>query len=259
MRSYFSLLIILLLSGFSSCEKASNYRFLGIEDSDTDDPLPEDPGVSMDHYPADGSLAFHENFQSWKRDGYINQVQQGCETDLMTTSVIMYQPDRPVTVTYAGFAVTYALQDYAVNPVCGNKAGTSTAGSEISTGYVALQSEIYYECGGHNSDAQLNLSKLPSVSKISFGISYGGDVEFVGGISLWVKEDGESGFTRIGDYGAESPSEGQVFTVDIDKKNVFLRFTPAISDRGIGVNDGEQSDRSVRLHDLYIWSMNETE
>lgn len=253
------IIITLLLTQlyFTSCEKPSNYRFLGMDDDDisggTEEP---DPAVSITNYPADGSLAFYENFQSWKRDGYINQVKQDCETDLMTTTVIMYQPNKPVTKVYQEkFPVTYALQDFAVNPQCGNKAGTSTASSDVSLGYIALQSEIYYECGGHNSDAQLNLSRLPSVSKIKFCISYGGDVEYVGGISLWVKAEGESNFSRTGNYICTNPTEGQVFTVDINKRNVYLRFTPAISDKGTGVNDGIHSNRNVRLHDLYVWCM----
>jgi hypothetical protein len=256
MNRIFSLwIIVLVIVLLPACEKESNYRFrnevLTDEDETTDDTL------SMDYYPKDGSLAFYETFQSWKRDGYINQVKNDCETDLMTTSVIMYRPDSPVKVTYDGFQVSYSLQDFAVNPTCGNKAGTSTVASEVSLGYVALQSEIYYECGGHNSDAQMILSELPSVSKISFSISYGGDVDYVGGLSVWTKVEGESSFTRLGDYEPQDPLQGEVFQIEINQKNVQLKFTPAISDKGIGVNDGVQADRSVRIHDLYVWSMNE--
>jgi len=251
--------IILLAMLLGSCEKPSNYRFLGVnEDELSDTTTTINDSISLAKYPTDGSLAFHENFQGWKRDGYINEVKQDCETDLMITTVIMYQPNKPVTKTYNNkFPVTYSLQDFAVNPTCGNKAGTSTDTSEVSLGYVALQSEIYYECGGHNSDAQLNLSLLPSVSKIKFSVSYGGDVEYVGGLSLWVKAEGESSYTRIDDYSPANPTEGQSFTVNLNKKNVYLRFVPAISDKGIGVNDGIHSNRNVRIHDLWVWSIKE--
>jgi hypothetical protein len=252
--------IALLTISLGSCEKQSNYRFLGIDDEVVSDStgLIGD-SISIAKYPTDGSLAFHENFQGWKRDGYINEVKQDCETDLMTTTVIMYRPDKPVTRVYNNkFPVTYSLEDFAVNPTCGNKAGTSTDTSEVSLGYVALQSEIYYECGGHNSDAQLNLSLLPSVSKIKFSVSYGGDVEYVGGLSLWMKAEGETGLPRVGDYSPTDPTVGQTFTVDINKKNVYLKFVPAISSKGIGVNDPTHSNRNVRIHDLWIWSIKES-
>jgi len=245
------LLLLGALAFLPACEKESNYRFRN--ETETDDG--SDSELSTESYPTDGSLAFHENFQTWKRDGYINQQFQDCETDLMVTTVIMYQPDEPVTCEYDGFQVRYELMDYAVNPVCGNKAGTSTADSEVSLGYVALQSEIFYECGGHNSDAQLILSALPSVSRVAFSISYGGDTDYVGGISLWIKADGDDSFTRVANYEPEDCLQGQLFTVELDARNVQLKFTPAISDMGTGVNDGVHSDRNVRLHDLYVWSI----
>lgn len=238
---------ILLVWG---CEKESNYRFRNEKSvAQTTD------SVNLQNYPADGSLAFHENFQTWKRDGYVEQVKQDCEDDLMTTTIIMYRPDKPVRVTYGNFAVTYTLQDFAVNPDCGNKAGTSTATSAVSNGYVALQSDIFYECGGHNSDAMMTLSELPSVASIRFSISYGGDVEYVGGLSVWKKGRDDNTFTRIGDYKPRVTEQGDTFSVVIDQKNVQLKLTPAISDKGAGVNDGIHSNRSVRIHDLYVWSM----
>jgi len=238
---------------FSACEKESNYRFRDeVSEADSED---SEVSLNLDNYPVDGTLAFHENFQNWDRDGYINQQFNNCETDLMITSVIMYQPGVPVVCEYNGFSVSYTLMDYAVNPVCGNKAGSSTADSEVSLGYVALQSEIFYECGGHNSDAQFILSELPSISKVAFSVSYGGDTESVGGISLWKKADGDDSFVRVGDYQPADCLEGELFTVELNAENVQLKFTPAISELGTGVNDGEQSDRSVRLHDLYVWSM----
>jgi hypothetical protein len=255
-RLWYLLVVLSAVACLFACEKESNYRFRD-EELIGDDETTEDT-IGMDRYPTDGSLAFYETFQSWKRDGYVNQVKNDCETDLMTSTIIMYRPGAPLKVTYSGFQVSYTLQDYAVNPECGNKAGTSTATSEVSLGYVALQSEIYYECGGHNSDALMTLSELPSVSAISFSVSYGGDVDYVGGLSLWIKADGEDSFTRIGDYKPENPLLGAVFYVTINKKNVQLKFTPAISDKGIGVNDGVQANRSVRIHDLYVWSMNES-
>jgi len=247
-----TLLIALLMLLLASCEKESNYRF---KDEVITTGTTANDSVSLSNYPTDGTLAFHENFQKWNRDGYVNQVMQDCETDLMTTTIIMYRPDKPVKVTYNGFSVVYSLQDFAVNPTCENKAGTSTTGSEISRGYIALQSDIFYECGGHNSDAFMILSKLPSVSKIQFSISYGGDVEYVGGLSVWEKRDSETDFSRIGDYKVENPDEGQTFTIDINEKNVQLKFTPAISDKGAGVNDGVHANRSVRIHDLSVWSL----
>ena len=249
----YTLWLALLMLSLTSCEIESNYRF---KDEVIAKITTGSDSVNLANYPTDGSLAFHENFRKWNRDGYVNEVKQDCETDLMTTTIIMYRPDKPVTRTYNNkFSVTYSLQDFSVNPTCGNKAGTSTDTSTVSLGYVALQSDIFYECGGHNSDAFMTLSKLPSISKIQFSISYGGDVEYVGGLSVWKKSDGETDFTRIGDYKAEHPEDGQMFTLNINERNVQLRFTPAISDKGAGVNDGVHANRSVRIHDLLVWSL----
>jgi hypothetical protein len=254
LSSITTMLALVILLSFSGCEKESNYRFKGKTSTVT---TTTNDSISLANYPTDGSLAFHENFQQWKRDGYVEQVKQDCEADLMTTTIIMYRPDKPVTVTYNNFPITYSLQDFAVNPDCGNKAGTSTSDSDVSLGYVALQSEIFYECGGHYSDAQMILSELPSVSTIKFSVSYGGDVAYVGGLSLWKKGDGETSYTRVGDYQPQDPEQGQTFSVDINEKNVQLKFTPAISDKGAGVNDGVNSNRSVRIHDIYVWSIEE--
>lgn len=250
-RIFFPLVLVIASLLLHACEAESNYRFKD-EATNENGTTPETGG-----YPDDGSLAFHENFQSWKREGYINQQLRDCEADQMTTAIIMYQPDVPVTKTYDGFQVKYSMKDYAVNPVCGNKVGTSSDDSEISTGYIALQGLIFYECGGHDSEAELVLSELPSVSKIAFSISYGGNVEYVGGVTLWKKTRGQSSFTRIGDYQPADPLEGELFTVTLNEKNVQLKFTPALSDRGTGVNDGVLSNRSVRIHDLHVWSMEE--
>ncbi|MFT3739323.1 MAG: hypothetical protein QM786_11240 [Breznakibacter sp.] len=249
---FFSVVLALIIL-CPACEKESNYRFKDKSATDTGSEAEEDD--LMENYPSDGSLAFSENFQAWARDGYVNQVKNDCEDDLLTASIIMYRPDSPQKVTYPTCTVSYKLQDFAVNPVCGNKAGTSSATSGVSTGYVALQSEIYYECGGHNSDAQMVLSALPSVSKIEFSVSYGGDTDYVGGLSVWKKGTSDQVFVRVGDYKPSDPLEGEVFTIDINQTGVQLKFTPAISDKGIGVNDGVQSNRSVRIHHLTVWSM----
>jgi hypothetical protein len=233
---------------FFSCEKESNYRFKGI---------PLDNGTEIietfSGYPAGGELAFHENFQLWQRDGYINFVSRDCEQDQMTTSVIMYVPGKPLTVTYNGFTVSYTLQDFSVNPLCGNQAGKSTADSEVSTGYVALQQLIFYECGQHDSDGQMVLSPLPSVSRIRFSLSLGGKIEDVAGVTLWKKSKGASAFAKVGDYIPTDPEAGELFTVEINEKDVQLKFVPALTGKENPVNDGV--NRAVRIHDLWVWSL----
>jgi hypothetical protein len=253
-KSVFAFIIagLIILSTFIGCEKESNYRFKGKEDTSEST---GDDTLSMDNYPKDGSLAFSENFQQWKRDGYVESIRQDCEMDIMTSNIIMYRPDKPVVRNYIGFQVSYSLQDFAVNPECGNMAGTSSPESDISVGYVALQSEIFYECGGHNSDALMQLSELPSVSRISFAISYGGDTAYVGGLTLWKKSSSDSKFIRVGDFQPGIPSVGEIFTVDLNEKDVLLKFTPALSDKGIGVNDGVHANRNVRIHGLWVWSI----
>ncbi|MDR1672661.1 MAG: hypothetical protein LBS09_04255 [Bacteroidales bacterium] len=229
-----------------SCEKESNYRFAGEE-------MPDETVDKTDagSYPTDGSLAFHEDFRSWKRDGYVNLMPtDDCEEDRMTTSVIMYRTEKPVKKTYGGFTVAYILQDFAVNPACGNRAGTSP--DSVSTGYVALQQFIFYECGQHDSDALLLLSELPSVSVLRFSVSIGGQKSDVKGVTLWKKSDGAKSFVRVGDYLPSDPDEGEVFAVNIHEKNVQLKFVPALTGKENPVNDG--INRAVRIHDIWVWS-----
>jgi hypothetical protein len=218
---------------FFSCEEEFNYRFNGI-------PEEEEPTIPSNEgeYPSTDSLVFHENFQSWKREGYVNLTAGDCETDQMTTSLIMYVPAKPRIAEYNGFTVAYTLKDFAANPACGAQAGNSTVDSEISTGYVALQQLIFYECGQHDSDALMQLSSLPSVSKIQFSISLGGQIEDVAGISLWKKAGSETVFTKVNDFIPSDPETGEVFTVEINEEDVQLKFIPALTGRENPVNDG---------------------
>jgi hypothetical protein len=233
MANLFPALCILLFS----CEKESNYRFAG---QDVDDGVKT---ADVSGYPADGSLAFHENFRAWKRDGYVNLIAGDCETDQMTSSIIMYHPDKPVKRSYNGFSVVFDLQDFAVNPLCGNAVDTA------SRGYLALQQLIFYECGQHDSDAFVTLSELPSVSMLRFAASRTGDAK---GLALWKKSGGEGSFSKIGDYFPGNLDESEEFSVDIHEKNVQLKFTPALTGKENPVNDG--ITRAVRIHDLWVWS-----
>jgi hypothetical protein len=245
-------LSMLLCIALCSCEKESNYRFAGkgLPDEKTE-------GTDVSGYPTDGSLAFHEDFRSWKRDGYVNLMPpKDCEADQMTASVIMYRPESPVKKTYNGFTLAYALQDFAVNPTCGNKAATSP--DSVSAGYVALQQLIFYECGQHDSDAFLMLSELPSVSVLRFSISVGGRKSDVKGVTLWKKSRDRTSqamsqsFIRVGDYCPSNPDEGEVFTVNIHEENVQLKFVPTLTGKENPVNDG--INRAVRIHDIWVWS-----
>ncbi|MDR2764543.1 MAG: hypothetical protein LBB90_05875 [Tannerella sp.] len=230
-----------------SCEQESNYRFRGMPDEAV-----YIRSSAGENDPSNDTLLFHENFQSWKREGYMNRVKEDCEEDQMTTSLVMYTPGKPRTADYGGLTVVYTLLDFAVSPECGAQAGTS-AGSEVSAGYVALQQLIFYECGQHDSDAMMLLSPLPSVSRVRFSVSLGGRVEDVAGITLWKKTEGETVFTKAGDYIPSDPEAGETFSVDINERNVQLKFVPALTGKENPVNDG--LNRAVRIHDLWVWSM----
>lgn len=235
---------------FLSCEVESNYRFQGI-DADRQ----ESGIIDETIYPKDGSLVFYENFQSWEYDGYLEGDSRNCEDLQMISSVIMYRPGLPLVKTYDNsLTVTYWLQDFAVNPSCGNIARTSTKDSDVSSGYIALQQLIFYECGQHDSDASLMLSELPSVSKVEFSVSYGGLLNDVGGLSLWKKTKDQTKFTKVGDFKPDDPEAGEKFSVEINEKDVQLKFIPALTGRDNPENDG--INRAVRIHDLYVWSMN---
>jgi hypothetical protein len=235
-----AVLAVLLLAG---CEKESGYRFAGVEDGEVicppsgSEPLP---------WPTDGSPAFREDFDTWTREGYVNRRPrvEGEEDDEMVTATVMYLRDRPLYVDYGFGAVSYTLKDFAVNP---------------ERGFVELQQLIFYECGQHDSDAVLELSALPSVSHIRFGLSKGGRVEDVAGLTVWKRASPERDFVRVGEYlpeeaPAEWISEGQVFEAQIGARNVSLRFLPALkAGDDIPLNDGV--NRSVRLHFLEVYSL----
>ncbi|MDR1919677.1 MAG: hypothetical protein LBQ65_08545 [Tannerellaceae bacterium] len=240
--------VCLLCFFLSSCEKEPGYRFLGIpEEEDVEASLPSGDGV----YPTDGSLAFYENFQSWKREGYDNPPNGDCEAEQMTTAMVMYVPSSPRMAAYEGFSVAYTLKDFALNPLCGVQ--TDGAEVDVSPGFVALQQTIFYECGQHDSDALMLLSTLPSVSQLRFSVSLGGKVDDVAGVSLWKRVEDAGAFTKVGDYLPTDPKAGEVFSVEINAEQVQLKFTPALTGRETPVNDGV--NRAVRIHDLWVWSM----
>jgi hypothetical protein len=207
------------------------------------------PSTADENYPPDGALLFYENFQSWKREGYANREKDDCEGDQMTASLMMYTPSKPRIADYGGFTVAYTLLDFAVNPDCGATGGSE----EVSAGYVALQQLIFYECGQHDSDAMMLLSPLPSVSRVRFSVSLGGRTEDAAGVTLWKKAGGETSFSKAGDFIPSDPEAGETFSVEINARNVQLKFVPALTGKEIPVNDG--INRSVRIHDLWLWSM----
>jgi hypothetical protein len=235
----------LLCFFFSSCEKEFNYRFKGIPEEEE-----YVPAAVVDTTSGD-ALLFHENFQRWKREGYDNPPTGDCEADQMSTALVMYVPSKPRIAEYGGLSVAYTLKDFAVNPSCGAQGGLSTENSEVSTGFVALQQTIFYECGQHDSDGLMQLSTLPSVSQIRFSVSLGGKIEDVVGVTLWKKAGGAASFSKAGDFLPSDPENGEVFTVDINEKNVQLKFTPALTGRETPINDGVT--RAVRIHDLWVW------
>lgn len=200
-----------------------------------------------------GLLVFHENFQNWYREGYLSPTKQDCETDLMTSSGIVSFIPAQVAVIYDSLKVNYSLIDYAVNPECGNREGSSTETSEISKGYVALQCPVHYTCG-HYSKGCLDASNLPSVSYIEFTVSYGdySTDNYAAGVSLWRKADTDVDTIKIGTYIPTNPLQGEKFTVKINSKNVFLRFK-AEKNSIVPIVMESNINRSVRIHDLYIW------
>jgi hypothetical protein len=200
-----------------------------------------------------GLLAFHENFQQWKRDGYLLQIKQDCETDLMRSTGLVSYMYTQVPVIYDTLKVNYSLMDFAVNPECGAKDGTSTDSSEISTGYVALQCPLLYTCG-HYSKGYFETSTIPSVSYVEFTVSYGDNsgTNYAAGVSLWRKGDLDTDTVKIGTYIPTNPLKGEKFTVKINSKNVFLRFK-AEKNSNLTIVMESNINRSIRIHDLYIW------
>ena len=245
-RFLFTVILPALL--FTACEKDFGYR-------DRYLPAEEEYIPPVGDIPSDeDGLLFHENFQSWQREGYDNTAKQDCENAPMITATIMYTPSKPRIGNYGEFSIAYMLKDFAVNPECGAMGGGSTPDSDVSAGYVALQQLIFYECGQHDSDAFMLLPSLPSVGRIRFSVSLGGRIEDVAGLSLWKKSEGATAFTRVGDdFIPSDPANGEVFTVEINERNVQLKFIPALTGRENPVNDGV--NRAVRIHDLWVWKM----
>jgi len=233
------------------------------------------------------TLLIDENFQKWNRAGYYESSTQNCLTDLMiSTNTVSYETTE-VQVIYNTITVSYFLKYFAINPICGNDAGTSTSASNASIGYVALQAPISYVCLGHKlcADAQIVTSVLPSVSTISFSMSYSlSDVDYMRGITLWKKGMNDSLFVKVKDFSIlTNPTDsydtvvykkinGQFFSTIINEENVKLRFTCRwTNDVEFNTTDPDQLallknnlpskdpiiNRAVRIHDLKVWSMKE--
>ena len=246
-----SLLVLVLSTFMLSCK--TNISIDG--DGKVDIPI---VNTNIDTVPDSikGLLVLHENFQQWKRDGYYLQTKQDCETDVMkSTRTVSYFPTN-VSVIYDALQVNYSLIDFAVNPECGNPDGTSTATSEVSTGYVALQCPIWYTCG-HYSKGYFITSPIPSVSYLEFTISYSYNSgnTYATGISLWKKGDNDADTIKVGTFVPSNPLEGEKFTVKINSKNVILKFK---AERNSTLPIANESDinRAVRIHDLYILKPN---
>jgi len=233
--------------------------------------------------PVKGVLLFHENFQNWKRDGYVLPILHNCETDLMSSCTTISFLSTNVQVIYDTLTVNYSLIYFAVNPLCGNDAGTSTPTSDVSTGYIALQAPIDYTCFGHtlSAGAQIITSPLPSVSVVSFSMSYSrSDIDYMLGVTLWKKGTNDSAFIKVQDFGVQYNAmdsydtivqkkiTGQVFSANINEENVQLRFTCKWPNNvAFNTTDPAQLallknnnpalypviNRNVRIHDLIVW------
>ncbi|MDP4210507.1 MAG: hypothetical protein Q8928_16985 [Bacteroidota bacterium] len=227
-----------------------------ILDDEVDIPVVNSSGDTVVD-PVKGTLLYHENFQKWSRDGYFLTSKLDCETDLMkSVNVVSYLPNR-IKVIYDSLTVNYALVDYAVNPECGNSAGVSTVSSEVSLGYVALQCPMMHVACYHYTNGYLEISVIPSVSYIEFTVSYGDNSEngYAGGVSLWKKSETDPDTIKIGTYIPHDPLKGEKFTVKIDSKNVILKIK---AEKKSTVTLGTEKDtplvnRSVRIHDLFLW------
>jgi len=203
-----------------------------------------------------GLLVFHENFQKWKRDGYLLYNKQDCETDLMKSAGLVSFIPTDVKVIYDSLQIKYSLIDFAVNPECGNAEGSSMPTSEISTGYIALQCPILYTCG-HYSKGDVITSPIPNVSYVEFTVSYGDNSKknYAAGISLWKKGELDTDTVKVGTYIPSNPLKGEKFTVKLDSKNVVLKFK-AEKNAGIPIKKETDFNISVRIHDIYIWKPN---
>jgi hypothetical protein len=206
--------------------------------------------------PVKGTLLFHENFQKWERSGYFLSAKEDCDNDLMKSTSVMYFIPTTVQVAYDDLTVTYSLIDFAVNPECGNKAGTSDTASDISLGYIALQCPIYLTCG-HYTKGYIETNAISSVSFVEFTVSYGDNSKdgYADGISLWKKTEDDDDYIKIGTYIPDDPSTGQKFTVQIDAKNVIIRLKAEKKAKVEYANEIDDTlvNRSVRIHDLYLW------
>lgn len=236
----------------------------------------------------DGGLIINENFQSWTREGFIeldSNTSGSCDA-LMSSTNVMYA-QRPINSTkaYDKWTVSWGFYDYAVNPTCGNDAGTSTGTSDVSTGYFEIQAPLYYECGLHMSNGNMTTSVLPSVSKVQFSISYTETgYDYVNGIVLWKKGKSDSSWEKVGSYSIDGTMtdkiKGKIFEANINEGNVQLRFSPRFpflngvditpdhASNSVDINDASisalivknfsdpQINRAVRIHDLKVWCMN---
>jgi hypothetical protein len=234
----------------------------------------------------DGSLVIDENFQNWKREGFLEMDPNSTDCDvLMSTTNIMYaQTPYNSSKAYPKWTVNWSFFDYAINPTCGNDAGTSTASSDISIGYFAMQAPLYYECGLHMSNGHIATSALPSVSKVRFSISYTKTgTNYVNGVVLWKKGKKDTQWMKVGAYSIDGTFDdkikGQVFEADVNEEDVELRFSPRFPflngvditpDHAANLIDishpdianlimrnfaNEQINRAVRLHDLKVWCL----
>jgi hypothetical protein len=206
----------------------------------------------------DGEIIISENFQHWTREGFvISETGDPCSWRMKATGLMFIQSleGNPNGVkTYPRWTVTWSMEDYGVNPSCGNDAGTSTTGSEVSEGYFAFQSPLYYVCGGHSSMAYLASSEFPSVSKVRFSFSYArSGIEYTYGITLWKRSRSDTRWIKVKrceiEGGTEEKTAGKVFEAEIDEDYVRLGFT---ANWGL-LSSGEDMTYSPPPYDNFVW------
>jgi len=241
------LILLVLVTLFLSCKTSIN------PDDETSVVTITNNNVDTIPDSLKGVLVFHENFQKWPREGYLSSTSQNCETDLMRSAGLVSFFTTPITVKYDTLTVSYAMIDFAINPVCGNPDESSTDSSEVSNGYVALQCPVYYTCG-HYSKGYFETSSLPSVSYVEFTVSYpySSSNTYAAGVSLWKKGDGDVDSVQVGTYVPSDPLKGQKFTVAINSTNVTLRFKSEKNPLVPMINESDEN-HAIRIHDLYIW------
>jgi hypothetical protein len=188
-------------------------------------------GIIDDGGDDSGVLILDQNFQDWIAVGAGD-----CSASTSYSDTHIGGPETKQVELLNGGNVTFTLTDYAVNPTCSSKKPANQP-AEVTNGYLSLNKTN--AAATPPTAGSLVISALPKITQVYFTLSATGTGR---GCYLAYSTNGGISWEKTQDavyVGSNDTQAGNLFTVDLNKENVMLKFYT--------------NDQVIRIHDLKIY------